>query len=61
MSELNVQFASDNTAGVCPDAWDAMQEANEDFAPSYGEDRHTLEASNLFRELFETLSGAAGD
>src|SRR5450759_2489302 len=31
-----------------------MQEANEDFAPSYGEDRHTLEASNLFRELFET-------
>src|SRR5450759_4932612 len=31
-----------------------MQEANEDFEPSYGEDRHTLEASNLFRELFET-------
>jgi hypothetical protein len=54
LSDLKVQFASDNTAGACPEAWAAMAEANADFVPSYGEDRHTLEASNLFRELFET-------
>ena len=54
MPELKVQFASDNTAGACPEAWAAMEDANADFAPSYGEDRHTQEASNLFRELFET-------
>ncbi len=54
MPEPKVQFASDNTAGVCPEAWAAMHEANGDFVPSYGDDRYTLEASNLFRELFET-------
>ncbi|MEP7084901.1 MAG: beta-eliminating lyase-related protein, partial [Betaproteobacteria bacterium] len=48
------QFASDNTAGVCPEAWAAMHGANDDYVPSYGDDRYTLEASNLFRELFET-------
>ena len=53
MSELRMEFASDNTAGVCPEAWEAMAAANEGFVSSYGEDRHTLEASNLFRELFE--------
>ena len=53
-SELKLQFASDNTAGVCPEAWDAMHAANAGFVPSYGEDHYTLEASNLFRELFET-------
>ena len=52
-AELRFQFASDNTAGVCPEAWEAMAAANEGFDASYGEDRHTLEASNLFRELFE--------
>ncbi|MBK7469379.1 MAG: low specificity L-threonine aldolase [Betaproteobacteria bacterium] len=31
-----------------------MANANADFVPSYGEDRPTQEASNLFRELFET-------
>ena len=54
MSEINVQFASDNTAGVCPEAWAAMHAANAGFVSSYGEDPYTLEASNLFRELFET-------
>ena len=54
MPEPKFQFASDNTAGVCPEAWAAMHEANGDFVPSYGDDRYTLEASNLFRKLFET-------
>ena len=51
---LKLQFASDNTAGVCPEAWAAMEAANAGFVPSYGEDRYTAEASDLFRQLFET-------
>jgi len=48
------QFASDNTAGVCPEAWEAMARANHDSAPSYGTDAWTERAANLLRELFET-------
>lgn len=47
------QFASDNYAGVCPEAWDAMQRANEGHAPGYGDDIWTARAANLLRELFE--------
>jgi threonine aldolase len=47
------QFASDNTAGVCPEAWEAMARANHDYAPSYGNDVWTERASNLLRGLFE--------
>ena len=49
-----LQFASDNTSGICPEAWSAMESANAGFVASYGEDPYTAEASNLFRELFET-------
>ena len=48
------QFASDNYAGICPEAWQAMQEANQGHVTSYGEDPWTARAANLFRELFET-------
>ncbi len=47
-------FASDNTAGICPEAWDACARANADYAPSYGNDAWTERAANLLRELFET-------
>lgn len=47
-------FASDNTDGVCPEAWDAMREADSGFAPSYGTDAHTEKACALFRDFFET-------
>src|SRR5580698_7535482 len=47
------QFASDNTAGVCPEAWQAMEEANRGHAPSYGTDAWTERAANLLRDLFE--------
>jgi len=47
-------FASDNTAGVCPEAWDALRAANAGFVPSYGSDTHTAEACDSFREFFET-------
>src|SRR6266446_2650109 len=48
------EFASDNTASICPEAWDALQEANADEAPSYGEDRWTARVCDLVREIFET-------
>src|SRR5512139_1364940 len=48
------QFASDNYAGICPEAWAAMAQANAGHAPGYGDDRFTAEAADLVRELFET-------
>jgi hypothetical protein len=34
------QFASDNTAGMCPEAMDAFLRANRDSLPSYVGHRH---------------------
>jgi len=48
------QFASDNYAGVCPEAWDAMARANHGSAVAYGEDEWTQRASDAFRQLFES-------
>jgi threonine aldolase len=48
------QFASDNYAGVCPEAWSALAEANAGHAPAYGADPWTAEAVRLVRELLET-------
>jgi threonine aldolase len=48
------QFGSDNYAGICPEAWAAMDEANRGFAPAYGDDIWTERAANAFRRLFET-------
>jgi len=48
------QFASDNYAGICPEAWTAMQEANHGHASSYGDDEWTSRAADLVRDLFET-------
>ncbi|MGA0408070.1 MAG: threonine aldolase, partial [Limisphaerales bacterium] len=36
--ERRRHFASDNYAGVCPEAWQALEEANRDHQPAYGED-----------------------
>lgn len=48
------EFASDNTASICPEAWDALQRANADkAAPSYGDDRWTAQVCQLVREIFE--------
>lgn len=60
MSESSVDasdkyiFASDNTAGVCPEAWDALANANAGHVPSYGDDEWTTRASDRLREIFET-------
>jgi threonine aldolase len=48
------QFASDNYAGICPEAWQAMDEANRGFATSYGDDPWTERACACIREIFET-------
>jgi len=50
---MKYQFASDNTAGICPEAWEAMRLANEGFAASYGEDPWTQLAADRLREVFE--------
>jgi threonine aldolase len=47
-------FASDNFAGICPEAWAALGEANHDHAPGYGDDAWTQKAADLIRDIFET-------
>ena len=48
------EFASDNTAGICLEAVKALENANINGAPSYGEDRWTARVCDSIRELFET-------
>ena len=47
-------FASDNYAGVTPEAWAALAEANSGHEPAYGNDRWTQKAADMIREVFET-------
>lgn len=47
-------FASDNTSGLCPEAWEALQAANEGYCASYGDDDFTRKASDALRDVFET-------
>ncbi len=46
-------FASDNYAGICPEAWAALEEANQGHTISYGDDPWTARAADLVREVFE--------
>jgi threonine aldolase len=49
------QFASDNNAGLCPEALQALLAANrEGHAPGYGDDAWTERACDRLRALFET-------
>ncbi len=48
-----LQFASDNSAGVCPEALSAFNLANSGFAASYGNDDATHLVCDRLRELFE--------
>jgi len=52
--EARRHFASDNYAGICPEAWAALAEANHGHAVSYGDDPWTARAADLIREVFET-------
>jgi threonine aldolase len=46
-------FASDNTAAVCPAAWEAIAEANAGADVSYGDDKWTRRVGERVREIFE--------
>src|SRR4051812_44947847 len=52
-SVANYAFASDNTAGVCPEALAAITAANAGRVPSYGDDELTARAKKLFADIFE--------
>jgi len=54
MSTPKYHFTSDNTSGLCPEAWQALEESNHGFQPSYGDDEITREACETFRQFFET-------
>src|SRR3982750_395462 len=47
-------FASDNYAGICPEAFAALAAANAGHDVSYGDDAWTAKACNLIRDVFET-------
>jgi threonine aldolase len=51
---LTPQFASDNYAGICPEAWRALEAANRGHAPGYGADDWTRAAVDAIRHVFET-------
>jgi threonine aldolase len=53
-ARIRRHFASDNYAGICPEAWAALAEANVGHAPGYGEDAWTQRATDLIRDVFET-------
>ena len=44
------QFASDNFAGICPEAFGALERANLGHAKSYGDDPWTARAADLVIE-----------
>jgi threonine aldolase len=50
---VRCQFASDNYAGICPEAWQAMTRANATPSPAYGNDAWTFRAADMLRDLFE--------
>ncbi|MFC5302463.1 threonine aldolase family protein [Azospira restricta] len=47
-------FASDNYAGICPEALAALIAANAGHAPAYGDDDWTRRVSDRLRALFDT-------
>lgn len=62
------QFASDNYSGICPEALEALIEANQGSTPAYGEDAWTQRAADRLRQIFETdcevffvFNGTAGN
>ena len=48
------QFASDNYAGICPEAWAALAAANAGHAGAYGADDWTAAAVAALQRTFET-------
>jgi threonine aldolase len=46
---MDYRLASDNTAGLCPEAWEALHAADAGACPSYGEDPFTARAADAIR------------
>jgi len=54
MSDSNApQFASDNNAGICPEALAALVAANTGHAGGYGDDAWTRRAADAVRRVFD--------
>ncbi len=51
---LPPQLASDNNAGICPEAWAALAAANTGHASGYGADEWTQGATAAIRRVFAT-------
>lgn len=51
--ERAVQFASDNNAGIAPEALEAIARANAGHAAGYGRDRWTRAAEDAIRRVFD--------
>ena len=52
--KMRRQFLSDNYAGICPEAFAALTEANHGHSPNYGNDEWTAQAADMIRDVFET-------
>ena len=50
---MRYDFASDNTSGICFEAWAAMEEVNRGRILSYGDDVWTTRATDRIRQIFE--------
>ncbi len=49
------QFASDNLAGICPEALQSILDANgSGHQPAYGDDAWTARSTDMLRDLFQT-------
>jgi len=53
MSNARYDFASDNTAGACPEALEALVAHNTGFTSGYGTDHVTVRAADAVRELLD--------
>ena len=49
-----INFRSDNVGAVCPEILQALADANQGAAASYGEDEHSRRLDAAFSRLFET-------
>lgn len=48
---MDYRFASDNTSGLCPEAWEALHAADQGACPSYGDDPWTAKAADAIRTV----------
>lgn len=53
MTEKRQQFASDNYAGICPEAFEYLVQANDHHQIAYGDDEWTARVCDRLRNLFE--------